>query len=131
LLKKLRSLKEPENIIAVVWINLPLSTMSKVPFSNDPEKSEGYVDVQDSQTNLSIISDGSLKFVGEGGENSSRIGYQEASGAPVESKSPLGYSVGPVSIVFLNVGSMVGTGIFSTRECLQLYLSTSSATNIS
>jgi hypothetical protein len=38
------------------------------------------------------------------------VGYQEASGAPVETQSPLGYTVGPVTIIFLNLSKMVGTG---------------------
>lgn len=60
-------------------------------------------------------SSGELKFVGDLGGNSSEIAYQEASGAPVEVKSPLGYRVGSVTILFLNLSKMVGTGIFSTR----------------
>ncbi|KAL6702793.1 hypothetical protein ACN47E_000929 [Coniothyrium glycines] len=39
---------------------------------------------------------------------------QDASGAPVEQLSPLGYHVGYAGILFLNVSQMVGTGIFST-----------------
>lgn len=63
------------------------------------------------------ISDGSLKYTLEKGGNDSLPSYQEASGAPVESHSPLGYSVGPVTIIFLNVSKMIGTGVYSTREC--------------
>lgn len=47
------------------------------------------------------ISDGSLKYVGAKGGNNSQTSYQEASGAPVEVESPLGYSVGSITIVFL------------------------------
>jgi len=50
--------------------------------------------------------------------------YEEAAvniGAPVEVISPLGYHVGAISVMFLNVGTMIGTGIFSTRE-YHLYL---------
>jgi hypothetical protein len=61
------------------------------------------------------VADGDLKYIGGQGGNVSTIAYQEASGAPVETKSPLGYNVGPVTIVFLNLSKMVGTGIFSTR----------------
>ncbi|KAF1971270.1 high-affinity methionine permease [Bimuria novae-zelandiae CBS 107.79] len=39
---------------------------------------------------------------------------QDASGAPVEQVSPLGYHVGWYGILFLNVSQMVGTGVFST-----------------
>lgn len=49
--------------------------------------------------------------------------YEEAAvnvGAPVELVSPLGYHVGPVSVVFLSVGKMIGTGVFTTRERLPL-----------
>jgi hypothetical protein len=62
------------------------------------------------------ITDGSLKYVIEKGGNDSKPSYQEASGAPVEKHSPLGYSVGPVTIIFLNVSMMIGTGVYSTRE---------------
>ncbi|KAH7093269.1 amino acid permease-domain-containing protein [Paraphoma chrysanthemicola] len=60
------------------------------------------------------ISDGDLKYVGEQGGNVDIVAYQEASGAPVEIVSPLGYSVGPVTILFLNLSKIIGTGIFST-----------------
>jgi hypothetical protein len=61
-------------------------------------------------------SDGdSLKYVQEIGGNTSKATYQEASGAPVEVNSPLGYSVGWVTVVFLNLSKMIGTGVFSTR----------------
>ena len=61
------------------------------------------------------VTDGSLKYTLEKGGNNSLPSYQEASGAPVESHSPLGYSVGPVTIIFLNVSKMIGTGVYSTR----------------
>lgn len=61
------------------------------------------------------IDQGSLHYTAEGGENSNRLTIQEASGAPVEQHSPLGYSVGPVTVVFLNLSMMIGTGVFSTR----------------
>ncbi|KAF3353391.1 hypothetical protein VdG1_08375 [Verticillium dahliae VDG1] len=38
----------------------------------------------------------------------------EAAGAPVESKSPLGYHVNWLTVIFLNINMMIGTGIFST-----------------
>jgi hypothetical protein len=62
------------------------------------------------------VTDGSLKYTLEKGGNDSKPSYQEASGAPVESVSPLGYSVGPVTIIFLNVSKMIGTGVYSTRK---------------
>lgn len=57
----------------------------------------------------------SLKFTTEVGGNTSKATYQEASGAPVEVNSPLGYSVGWVTVIFLNLSKMIGTGVFSTR----------------
>ena len=62
------------------------------------------------------LTEGSLEFTVAQGANGSLPSYQEASGAPVEIKSPLGYFVGPVTIVFLNISMMVGTGVYSTRQ---------------
>lgn len=59
---------------------------------------------------------GSLEYVAQQGENGSVPTYQEASGAPVEVRSPLGYRVQWFTIIFLNIGQMVGTGVFSTRK---------------
>lgn len=59
---------------------------------------------------------GDLKFVQELGGNFSKPSYQEASGAPVETTSPLGLQVTPLTTVFLNIGQMIGTGVFSTRK---------------
>jgi len=64
------------------------------------------------------VTDGSLKYTLEKGGNDSPESYQEASGAPVERQSPLGYDVGAVTIIFLNVSKMIGTGVYSTREYL-------------
>ncbi|TVY29172.1 High-affinity methionine permease [Lachnellula hyalina] len=58
--------------------------------------------------------DGSLEFVHEVGGNDSKPSYQEASGAPVENISPLGTHVGWLTTIFLNIGQMIGTGVFST-----------------
>jgi len=60
-----------------------------------------------------ILRDGDLAFVREKAGNDSGPSYQEAVGAPVESSSPLGYNVGWVTVIFLNVNQMIGTGIFS------------------
>jgi len=62
------------------------------------------------------ISEGNLRYVVEKGGNDSSPSYQEASGAPVEVNSPLGYTVGPITIIFLNVSQMIGTGVYSTRK---------------
>ncbi|PPQ77115.1 hypothetical protein CVT25_010809 [Psilocybe cyanescens] len=43
--------------------------------------------------------------------------YEDAavtSGAPVERISPLGYHVDAISVIFLNISKMIGTGVFST-----------------
>ncbi|TFK28169.1 high affinity methionine permease [Coprinopsis marcescibilis] len=43
--------------------------------------------------------------------------YEEAAvttGAPTEKISPLGYHVDAVSVVFLNISKMIGTGVFTT-----------------
>ncbi|KUJ12912.1 amino acid transporter-like protein [Mollisia scopiformis] len=61
--------------------------------------------------------DGSLEFVHEYGGNESKPSYQEASGAPVENVSPLGLQVTWFTTIFLNIGQMIGTGVFSTRMC--------------
>lgn len=58
---------------------------------------------------------GDLKFVVEQGGNGSQPSYQEVSGAPVEANSSLGYAVGPVTIVLINISKMIGTGVYSTR----------------
>ncbi|KAI1177620.1 high-affinity methionine permease [Nemania sp. FL0916] len=61
-----------------------------------------------------LIHDGELTYTVAKAHNGSGVTYQEAVGAPVESKSPLGYHVGWVTVIFLNVNQMIGTGIFST-----------------
>ena len=62
--------------------------------------------------------DGSLEFVHEYGGNESKPSYQEASGAPVETISSLGLQVTWFSTILLNIGQMIGTGVFSTRKFL-------------
>jgi hypothetical protein len=62
----------------------------------------------------------SLQYTTEIGGNTSEVTYQDASGAPVEVNSPLGYSVGPVTVVFLNLSKMIGTGVFSTRSYISI-----------
>ncbi|KAF7555563.1 hypothetical protein G7Z17_g2040 [Cylindrodendrum hubeiense] len=66
-----------------------------------------------SDSEASIIRDGDLAYVRAVGGNGGK-GYQEVVGAPVESKSPLGYNVNWLTVIFLNVNMMIGTGIFST-----------------
>lgn len=69
-----------------------------------------------SDSEPSILHDGDLAYTRAKAGNESGATYQEAVGAPVEVRSPLGYNVGWATIIFLNVNQMVGTGIFSTRE---------------
>ncbi|KAI0191599.1 high-affinity methionine permease [Astrocystis sublimbata] len=68
----------------------------------------------DSASDLQVVHDGDLTYTRAQAHNGSGVTYQEAVGAPVESKSPLGYHVGWVTVIFLNVNQMIGTGIFST-----------------
>lgn len=65
-----------------------------------------------SQTDF--VTQGNLQYAVEKGQNNSGVSYQEVSGAPVETRSTLGYHVGPITIVFLNLSKMVGTGVYST-----------------
>lgn len=71
-----------------------------------------------SDTDAAVLSDGSLQYTLEKAGNESKPSYQEASGAPVERDSPLGYEVGPITIIFLNISTMIGTGVYSTRMLL-------------
>ncbi|KAI0193377.1 amino acid permease-domain-containing protein [Xylaria flabelliformis] len=68
----------------------------------------------DSSSDLEVIHDGDLTYTVAKAHNGSGATWQEATGAPVESKSPLGYHVGWATVIFLNVNQMIGTGIFST-----------------
>ena len=61
-----------------------------------------------------VIRKGDLDYVIEHGGNGSGPAWQEVSGAPVETSSPLGYDVGPITIIFLNLSKMIGTGVYST-----------------
>lgn len=56
------------------------------------------------------------QYISEKGGNDAPPTYQDASGAPIESDSPLGYSVGPATITLLNITMMIGAGIYSTRK---------------
>jgi len=67
------------------------------------------------EANETNLSDGTLKYTIEESGNGSGPSYQEASGAPVETNSPLGYAVGALTVLFLNFSKMVGTGVYSTR----------------
>lgn len=77
------------------------------PFSQRQESGNAIADDQ------SEITDGTLHYVVEKAGNDSGPTYQEATGAPPEVESPLGYSVGSCTIIMLNVSNMIGTGVFS------------------
>ena len=64
------------------------------------------------------ISTGSTQYIGEKGGNNAPLTYQDASGAPVEHESPLGYSVSPVTLTLLNITMMIGAGIYSTPSSI-------------
>ncbi|KAL7756653.1 hypothetical protein ACKLNR_013646 [Fusarium oxysporum f. sp. zingiberi] len=74
-------------------MGLPFSPKSQGTSQAVPEHSQ-------SDSEAPIIRDGDLTY--------------EAVGAPVETRSPLGYHVKWLTIIFLNLNHMVGTGIFST-----------------
>ncbi|KAF2436329.1 high affinity methionine permease [Tothia fuscella] len=84
--------------------------------SKDPELNESYI--PDDGSTHSVLTDGSLQFTSQEGGNLAKPSYQEASGAPVERDSPLGYDVGWVTIIFLNLSKMIGTGVFSTPSTI-------------
>lgn len=63
-----------------------------------------------------IIKDSGTTFTAAEGFNSTAVTYQDAAGAPVETNSPLGYSVSFWTSLCLNINQMIGTGIFSTRK---------------
>lgn len=58
---------------------------------------------------------GNGQYLGEKGGKNAGTTYQDATGAPVENDSPLGYSVGTITITLLNITMMIGAGIYSTR----------------
>ncbi|KAF2138625.1 uncharacterized protein K452DRAFT_361276 [Aplosporella prunicola CBS 121167] len=80
--------------------------------AHDAEKFDPAVRVTSPSSN--VYKTGNLAFVGEQGGNGSLPTFQEATGAPVEQHSPLGYKVQWFTIIFLNIGQMIGTGVFST-----------------
>ena len=82
------------------------------------QSSENDANGRSKEASLSTgVADGDLKYTLEQGGNDSPPSYQEVSGAPVERHSPLGYTVGPITILALNISKMIGTGVYSTREC--------------
>ncbi|ROT37599.1 high-affinity methionine permease [Sodiomyces alkalinus F11] len=88
--------------MALDWLK-PKTKASEVPTGNDT-----------ASESESVIREGKLAYIRFQSGNEAGASYQEAVGAPVESKSPLGYNVNWITVIFLNVNMMVGTGIFST-----------------
>jgi hypothetical protein len=60
----------------------------------------------------------STQYISEKGGNNAATTYQDATGAPIEHDSPLGYSVGPVTLTLLNITMMIGAGIYSTPSSI-------------
>lgn len=87
------------------------------PSEEDREKG-GNVDISTANQDLQeeYLLDGDINYTIAEGANSSTATYQDARGAPVETESPLGYSVNQWVSLCLNINQMVGTGIFSTRK---------------
>lgn len=95
-------------------LRLVLATRIDV-MSGDPEKHDLTSRVASPSSASNVFKAGGLAFVAEQGGNGSLPTYQEATGAPIEQESPLGYKVQWFTIIFLNIGQMIGTGVFSTR----------------
>ena len=74
--------------------------------------------VNPDQGETAFLTGSNLQYAVEKGENNVLPSYQEVSGAPVETHSPLGYHVGSVTIIFLNLSKVVGTGVYSTPSAI-------------
>lgn len=57
--------------------------------------------------------EGSLRYVAATGDNTHLTTFQHAAGAPVETKSPLGTDVGPVTIIFVTNILASGTSTYA------------------
>ncbi|KAJ5127473.1 amino acid permease-domain-containing protein [Penicillium atrosanguineum] len=80
---------------------------------DDKEKTANVAAQPASESEETIVH-GDVKYTAAEGLNSTSVTYQDASGAPVETSSPLGYSVSFLAAMCLNINQMIGTGIFST-----------------
>lgn len=99
----------PFNVPTPISLLRPSIPMSwRKPFSDRAGEPGTVIEAQ--------IDHGRAHYIGERGGNDAPPTYQDASGAPVENKSPLGYAVGPATITLLNITMMIGAGIYSTRE---------------
>lgn len=72
-------------------------------FQGSKPEASREVDTEASDSEASIIRDGGLAYTRVKGGNGSEPSYQEAVGAPVEAKSPLGYHVNWITVIFLNI----------------------------
>ncbi|OBT73341.1 hypothetical protein VF21_08418 [Pseudogymnoascus sp. 05NY08] len=89
--------------------------MGFASFWQDARKSgQQYLATQHAESLESVVRDGNLEYTKETAGNESQPSYQEASGAAVEKESPLGYEINWFTVIFLNIGQMIGTGVFST-----------------
>ncbi|KAL7941871.1 amino acid transporter [Trichoderma barbatum] len=86
--------------------------------SEEPQAAEAEERGSTSDSDPSELVAGDTYYIAGKAANSKETSYQDASGAPVEESSPLGYDVGPMTILFLNVSKMIGTGIFSTPSSI-------------
>jgi hypothetical protein len=79
------------------------------PFSDRKDRDDAEAEERGRQNidNGDELSDGSVHYVVGKAGNDSETSYQDTVGAPVEIQSPLGYTVGPVTIVFLNISKMI------------------------
>ncbi|KAH9908935.1 high-affinity methionine permease [Xylariomycetidae sp. FL2044] len=113
-----RNSTEIANSFGEVYSNRTIMGVSNKLWSGHHRPARSEVHAVDSQggsnTDVSIIRDGDLAYTLAEAENGSKATYQEAAGAPVESRSPLGYNVEWLTVILLNVNQMIGTGIFST-----------------
>lgn len=82
---------------------------------DDKEKTANVAAQPASESEETIVH-GDVKYTAAEGLNSTSVTFQDASGAPVETSSPLGYSVSYLAAMCLNINQMIGTGIFSTRQ---------------
>lgn len=76
--------------------------------------------LSDDACSADVRFDGSIEYIEEYGGNDSKSSWQTAFGAPVENVSPFGYQVTWFTALFLNIGQMVGVGIFAARMYLLL-----------
>ncbi|KAM0251463.1 hypothetical protein ACHAQJ_008171 [Trichoderma viride] len=80
--------------------------------SEEPQSTEAEERGSSSDSDPSELVAGGTYYVAGKAANNEETSYQDASGAPVEESSPLGYNVGPMTILLLNVTSTIlaGTG---------------------